>query len=101
MQVQLTLTPGYRLKIARVSRMSALADRALTSLAAVGGSAAFLEILRAGSSADKKSDRSSSNSTYAFWRRAMPCARRPTNDALYNPGPLHAPPSDSIAPCCA
>lgn len=42
MQVRLTLTPGYRLKIARVSRMSELADRALTSLASVGGSAAFL-----------------------------------------------------------
>jgi thioesterase domain-containing protein len=46
MQVHLTVTPGYRLKIARISRMSELVDRALTSLAAVGGSAAFLEILR-------------------------------------------------------
>ena len=46
MQVHLTVTPGYRLQIARVSRMSELADRILASLAAVGGSAAFLEILR-------------------------------------------------------
>jgi hypothetical protein len=46
MQVHLTVTPGYRLKIARISCMSELVDRALTSLAAVGGSAAFLEILR-------------------------------------------------------
>lgn len=46
MQVQLTVTPGYRLKITRNSRMSELVDRALASLAAVGGSAAFLEILR-------------------------------------------------------
>lgn len=46
MQVHLTVTPGYRLKIARISRMSELVDRALASLAAVGGSAAFLEILR-------------------------------------------------------
>ncbi len=46
MQVHLTLTPGYRLKIARASRMSELVDRTLTSLAALGGSAAFLEILR-------------------------------------------------------
>ena len=46
MQVNLTLTPGYRLKISRASRMSELVDRAITGLAALGGSAAFLEILR-------------------------------------------------------
>jgi hypothetical protein len=46
MQVNLTLTPGYRLKISRAFRMSELVDRAITSLAALGGSAAFLEILR-------------------------------------------------------
>jgi hypothetical protein len=46
MQVHLTVTPGYRLKIARISLMSEMVDRALASLAAVGGSAAFLEILR-------------------------------------------------------
>jgi len=46
MQVNLTLTPGYRLKISRASRMSELVDRVITGLAALGGSAAFLEILR-------------------------------------------------------
>lgn len=46
MQVQLLLTPGYRLKISRAFRLSELLDRTLTSLAALGGSAAFLEILR-------------------------------------------------------
>jgi hypothetical protein len=46
MQVNLSLTPGYRLKISRASRMSELVDRAITGLAALGGSAAFLEILR-------------------------------------------------------
>ena len=40
------LTPGYRLKIMRPSRMSELVDRVITGLAALGGSAAFLEILR-------------------------------------------------------
>lgn len=39
MQVNLTLTPGYRLKITRASRMSELVDRVITGLAAVGGSA--------------------------------------------------------------
>src|SRR5215207_6304210 len=46
MQVNLSLTPGYRLKITRASRMSELVDRTITGLAALGGSAAFLEILR-------------------------------------------------------
>jgi hypothetical protein len=46
MQVSLSLSPGYRLKISRASRMSELVDRAITGLAALGGSAAFLEILR-------------------------------------------------------
>ena len=46
MQVSLSLTPGYRLKITRASRMSELVDRTITGLAALGGSAAFLEILR-------------------------------------------------------
>ena len=46
MQVSLSLSPGYRLKISRASRMSQLADQLLTALTAVGGSAAFLEILR-------------------------------------------------------
>jgi len=46
MQVNLSLSPGYRLKISRASYMSDLADRVLTALTAVGGSAAFLEILR-------------------------------------------------------
>ena len=45
MQVHLSLTPGYRLKIARISRMSELVDRVITGLAALGGSAAFLQIL--------------------------------------------------------
>jgi thioesterase domain-containing protein len=40
------LSSSYRLKIEKVSRMSQLADRVLTALTAVGGSAAFLEILR-------------------------------------------------------
>ena len=46
MQVNLTLTPGYRLKISRASLMSELVDRTIAGLAALGGSAAFLEILR-------------------------------------------------------
>ena len=46
MQVNLSLSPGYRLKITRASRMSQLADRVLTTLSAIGGSAAFLEVLR-------------------------------------------------------
>src|SRR5215210_2795421 len=46
MQVSLSLSPGYRLKISRASRMSELVDRVITGLAALGGSAAFLEILR-------------------------------------------------------
>jgi hypothetical protein len=46
MQVNLSLSPGYRLKISRASRMSDLADRVITALTAIGGSAAFLEILR-------------------------------------------------------
>jgi thioesterase domain-containing protein len=46
MQVNLSLSPGYRLKISRASRMSELADRVIGGIAAVGGSAAFLEILR-------------------------------------------------------
>jgi hypothetical protein len=40
------LSNGYRLKITRASRMSELADRVITAIAAVGGSAAFLEVLR-------------------------------------------------------
>ena len=40
------LSNGYRLKITRASRMSDLVDRVITAIAAVGGSAAFLEILR-------------------------------------------------------
>jgi hypothetical protein len=46
MLVNLSLSPGYLLKITRASRMSDLADRAITALTAIGGSAAFLEILR-------------------------------------------------------
>ena len=46
MQVNFSLSPGYRLKITRASRMSELVDRTITGLAALGGSAAFLEILR-------------------------------------------------------
>jgi hypothetical protein len=46
MQVSLSLSPGYRLKITRASRMSELVDRTIAGLAALGGSAAFLEILR-------------------------------------------------------
>ena len=46
MQVNLTLTPGYRLKLSQASRMSELVDRVITGLAALGESAAFLEILR-------------------------------------------------------
>ena len=34
MQVNLTLTPGYRLKITRASRMSVLVDRAITGQSA-------------------------------------------------------------------
>jgi hypothetical protein len=37
---------SYRLKITRASRMSELVDRIITGLAALGGSAALLEILR-------------------------------------------------------
>src|SRR5215210_3061795 len=40
------LSNGYRLKIKRPSLMSQLADRVITAIAAVGGSAAFLEVLR-------------------------------------------------------
>ena len=40
------LTSGYRLKIKRPSLMSDLTDRLLTAATALGGSAAFLEILR-------------------------------------------------------
>jgi len=40
--------PGYRLKISRASHLSELVDRVITGLAALGGSAAFLEILRRG-----------------------------------------------------
>lgn len=40
------LSNGYRLKISRVSYMSELVDRVITALAALGGSAAFLEVLR-------------------------------------------------------
>jgi hypothetical protein len=46
MLVNLSLSPGYRLKITRVSRMSELAARVITAIATVGGSAAFLEVLR-------------------------------------------------------
>ena len=46
MLVNLSLSPGYRLRITRASRMSELADRVITAIAAVGGSAAFLEVLR-------------------------------------------------------
>jgi hypothetical protein len=46
MQVNLSITPGYRLKISRASLMSELVDRVITGLAALGGSAAFLEVLR-------------------------------------------------------
>ena len=46
MLVNLSLSPGYRLKITKASRMSELADRVITAIAAVGGSAAFLEVLR-------------------------------------------------------
>jgi hypothetical protein len=46
MLVNLSLSPGYRLKITRASRMSELTDRVLTTLTAIGGSAAFLEVLR-------------------------------------------------------
>ena len=46
MLVNLSLSPGYRLKITRASRMNELADRVITAIAAVGGSAAFLEVLR-------------------------------------------------------
>ena len=46
MLVNLSLSPGYRLKITRSSRMSELVDRVITGLAALGESAAFLEVLR-------------------------------------------------------
>jgi len=46
MQIHLTLNSGYRLRISRALRMGELFDRTLAGLAAVGGSAAFLEILR-------------------------------------------------------
>ena len=46
MLVNLSLSPGYRLKITRASRMSELTDRVITAIATVGGSAAFLEVLR-------------------------------------------------------
>jgi flagellar motility protein MotE (MotC chaperone) len=46
MQISLSLSPGYRLKISRTSRMSALGDRVIAGVAGLGGSAAFLEILR-------------------------------------------------------
>ena len=79
MQVNLTLTPGYHLKITRASRMSELVDRVITGLAALGGSAAFLEILRRWLQRRQDKRRSNSNSTSASWRRATPCARRPTS----------------------
>lgn len=40
------LSPGYCLKISRAARMSELVDRTIAGLAALGGSGAFLEILR-------------------------------------------------------
>ena len=46
MQLNLSLSPRLRLKISRASRMSDLADRVITALTAIGGSAAFLELLR-------------------------------------------------------
>jgi hypothetical protein len=46
MQVNLSLSPGYRLKILRASRMRDLADRVITALTAIDGSAASLEVLR-------------------------------------------------------
>ncbi len=46
MQVNLSLSSGYRLKISRASHMSEFVDRSIAALAALGGSAAFLEILR-------------------------------------------------------
>ena len=46
MQVNLSLSPGYHLKISRASRMSDLADRVITALTAIGGSAALLDVLR-------------------------------------------------------
>ena len=87
MQVNLTLTPGYRLKITRASRMSELVDRTITGLAALGGSAAFLEISAAGSSAGRRSARSSSSSTCGSWKRATPYARRPTSASERPAGP--------------
>jgi hypothetical protein len=46
MQINLSLSSGYRLKISRALRMGELFDRVIAGLAALGGSAAFLEILR-------------------------------------------------------
>jgi hypothetical protein len=46
MLVNLSLGPSYRLKITRASRMSEFAGRVITAIAAVGGSAAFPEVLR-------------------------------------------------------
>jgi hypothetical protein len=46
MQANLSLTSGYRMKISRAARVSELVDRAINGLAALGGSVAFLEVLR-------------------------------------------------------
>ena len=79
MQVHLSLTPGYRLKIARISRMSELVDRVITGLAALGGAPPSWRFSAAGSSAARTSARSSSSSMSASWKKAMPSARRPTS----------------------
>jgi hypothetical protein len=78
MLVNLSLSPGYRMKITRASRMSELADRVITAIAAVGGSAAW-RFCAFGSSAARTSARSSSSSTSGSWKRATPYARRPTS----------------------
>ena len=75
MLVNLSLSPGYRLKITRASRMSELADRVITAIAAVAG--------------EPPSWKSSSTASAppgavparrpgaGSWRRATPSARRP------------------------
>ncbi len=79
MQVNLSLSPGYRLKITRASRMSELADRVITALAAVGGSATFLEVLRRWLQRRQDKRQEQLQLDVRILEEATPSARRPTS----------------------
>ncbi len=101
MQVNLSLSLGYCLKISRASRMSELADRVIASIAVLGGSAAFLEILRRWlQRRQEKRQEQLQLDIRTLEEGHMPSAKRPISASARPSRPLPKNASAAIRPNC-